>query len=65
MGTPLACAPTPTCRIRRARVCVRARGIGLCRTEHMFFGEADSDRPAMILADNEADRRKALNELGA
>ena len=41
-----------------------ARGIGLCRTEHMFFGE---DRlpivERMILADNEADRRKALDEL--
>ncbi|MGQ0732721.1 MAG: pyruvate, phosphate dikinase [Acidobacteriota bacterium] len=41
-----------------------ARGIGLCRTEHMFFGE---DRlpivQRMILADNEADRRKALDEL--
>jgi len=41
-----------------------ARGIGLCRTEHMFFGE---DRipivQRMILAENEADRRKALSEL--
>ncbi|MGH9147372.1 MAG: pyruvate, phosphate dikinase, partial [Vicinamibacterales bacterium] len=41
-----------------------AQGIGLCRTEHMFFGE---DRlpivQRMILADNEADRRKALEEL--
>jgi pyruvate,orthophosphate dikinase len=41
-----------------------ARGIGLCRTEHMFFG--DGRIPIvqrMILADNEADRRQALNEL--
>jgi pyruvate,orthophosphate dikinase len=41
-----------------------ARGIGLCRTEHMFFAE---DRlpivRRMILADNEADRRKAVMEL--
>ncbi|MDX1979573.1 MAG: pyruvate, phosphate dikinase [Bryobacteraceae bacterium] len=41
-----------------------AEGIGLCRTEHMFFGE---DRlphvQAMILADNEKDRRKALAKL--
>ena len=41
-----------------------AEGIGLCRTEHMFFSE---DRiPAireMIIADNEADRRKALAKL--
>jgi len=41
-----------------------ARGIGLCRTEHMFFG--DGRIPIvqkMILADNEKDRRAALNEL--
>jgi pyruvate,orthophosphate dikinase len=41
-----------------------ARGIGLCRTEHMFFGE---DRlpivQRMILADNETDRRAALAQL--
>ena len=41
-----------------------AEGIGLCRTEHMFFAE---DRlphvQAMILADNEKDRRKALAKL--
>jgi pyruvate,orthophosphate dikinase len=41
-----------------------ARGIGLCRTEHMFFG---GDRipivQRMILADNETDRRAALSEL--
>jgi pyruvate,orthophosphate dikinase len=41
-----------------------ARGIGLCRTEHMFFG--DNRIPIvqrMILADNERDRRKALDQL--
>ena len=41
-----------------------ARGIGLCRTEHMFF--ADDRLPIvrrMILADNEAERRAAVNEL--
>ncbi|MCC6365007.1 MAG: pyruvate, phosphate dikinase, partial [Bryobacterales bacterium] len=41
-----------------------AEGIGLCRTEHMFFGE---DRlphvQAMILADDEKGRRKALQKL--
>jgi len=41
-----------------------AEGIGLCRTEHMFFAE---DRiphmQAMILANNEKDRRKALKKL--
>ena len=41
-----------------------ARGIGLCRTEHMFFGEGRIPIvQQMILADNEADRRKALDEL--
>jgi pyruvate,orthophosphate dikinase len=41
-----------------------AEGIGLCRTEHMFFGP---DRIAamreMILADDEAGRKKALKKL--
>jgi pyruvate,orthophosphate dikinase len=41
-----------------------AEGIGLCRTEHMFMAE---DRlpvvREMILADNEAGRRKALERL--
>jgi len=41
-----------------------ARGIGLCRTEHMFFGEGRIPIvQQMILADNEADRRTALEEL--
>jgi pyruvate,orthophosphate dikinase len=41
-----------------------ARGIGLCRTEHMFFGENRIPIvQRMILADNEKDRRKALDEL--
>jgi pyruvate,orthophosphate dikinase len=41
-----------------------AEGIGLCRTEHMFFAE---DRiphmRTMIMADNEKDRRAALKKL--
>ena len=41
-----------------------AQGIGLCRTEHMFFGE---DRimkmREMILADDEAARRQALAKI--
>jgi pyruvate,orthophosphate dikinase len=41
-----------------------ARGIGLCRTEHMFFGEGRIPIvQKMILADNEKDRRAALAEL--
>jgi len=41
-----------------------AEGIGLCRTEHMFFGEKKIPHMrAMILADNEKDRRAALKKL--
>jgi pyruvate, orthophosphate dikinase len=41
-----------------------ARGIGLCRTEHMFFGEGRIPIvQRMILANNESDRRAALAEL--
>jgi pyruvate,orthophosphate dikinase len=41
-----------------------ASGIGLCRTEHMFFGEGRVDIvQRMILAEREADRRAALGEL--
>src|SRR5439155_18301694 len=43
-----------------------ARGIGLCRTEHMFFGE---DRlpivQRMSLADNPIDRKRPVLELQA
>src|SRR5205823_12612095 len=41
-----------------------AEGIGLCRTEHMFFAEGRIDHMrAMILAESEAERRKALKKL--
>jgi pyruvate, orthophosphate dikinase len=41
-----------------------AEGIGLCRTEHMFFGEQKIPHMrAMILADNEKARRAALKKL--
>lgn len=41
-----------------------ARGIGLCRTEHMFFtGDRIKAMREMILADNEEGRRKALDKL--
>ena len=41
-----------------------AEGIGLCRTEHMFFApNRISHMRAMILADNEKDRRAALKKL--
>ena len=41
-----------------------AEGIGLCRTEHMFFeGERRPVVQRMILATNDADRQVALDEL--
>ncbi len=41
-----------------------AEGIGLCRTEHMFFAEDRIEHMrAMILATNEKDRRAALKKL--
>jgi len=41
-----------------------AKGIGLCRTEHMFFeGSRIKAMREMILAKTEADRRKALDKL--
>jgi len=41
-----------------------AQGIGLCRTEHMFFGDDKIvAMRKMILADDEEGRRKALDEL--
>ena len=51
---------------RDAKVAVSfgAEGVGLCRTEHMFF-EADRIMAVreMIVADTEADRRKALEKI--
>ncbi len=41
-----------------------AQGIGLCRTEHMFFeGERIMAMREMILAENEEDRKEALTKL--
>ena len=41
-----------------------AEGIGLCRTEHMFFEEARINAVReMILADDEAGRRAALDKI--
>ncbi|MCF6170996.1 MAG: pyruvate, phosphate dikinase [Bacteroidales bacterium] len=41
-----------------------AKGIGLCRTEHMFFGdEKIIAMREMILAEDEAGRREALDKL--
>ncbi|HEX3697361.1 MAG TPA: pyruvate, phosphate dikinase [Polyangia bacterium] len=47
-----------------ASVAFGAEGIGLCRTEHMFFGEEKiGPMREMIVAENEADRRAALAKL--
>ena len=51
---------------RECKVAVEfgAEGIGLCRTEHMFFeGERLVRMREMILADDEAGRREALDKL--
>ncbi|MCZ6697587.1 MAG: pyruvate, phosphate dikinase, partial [Planctomycetota bacterium] len=41
-----------------------AEGIGLCRTEHMFFeGDRITAMREMILADSEPDRKRALDKL--
>lgn len=41
-----------------------AEGIGLCRTEHMFFGEGKIDAMReMILSDTAEDRKKALEKI--
>ncbi len=44
-----------------------AEGIGLCRTEHMFFDPSQPERinamREMILAENSDDRRRALDKL--
>ncbi|KPL67662.1 pyruvate phosphate dikinase [Erythrobacter sp. SG61-1L] len=55
-------AETPTdCRMARQ---FGAEGIGLCRTEHMFFDDARiTNVRHMIMADTEAGRRAALAKL--
>ncbi|MGH9468132.1 MAG: pyruvate, phosphate dikinase, partial [Terriglobales bacterium] len=51
-------------RDARAARSFGAEGIGLCRTEHMFFGEGKIEHMrAMILADDEKQRRAALRKL--
>ena len=48
---------------RRARA-FGAEGVGLCRTEHMFMAaDRQPKMQAMIMADDEAGRRAALDEL--
>jgi pyruvate,orthophosphate dikinase len=48
---------------RKARA-FGAEGIGLCRTEHMFFGDDRHEKMVrVILADDVEERRRALTEL--
>ncbi|MGB0652587.1 MAG: pyruvate, phosphate dikinase [Thermoplasmatota archaeon] len=48
----------------RASIALGAQGIGLCRTEHMFFGPGKIEHMReMILAADEDDRRAALAKL--
>ncbi len=48
----------------QASIALGAEGIGLCRTEHMFFGPGKIEHMReMILAKNESYRRKALDLL--
>jgi len=48
----------------KAAVNLGAEGIGLCRTEHMFFeGDRISYMRQMILADDKSERKKALDKL--
>ncbi|MGW2689669.1 pyruvate, phosphate dikinase [Streptomyces sp. NPDC001414] len=54
-------ADTPQDAVRARRF--GARGIGLCRTEHMFLGERRELVEAMILARDETDRKRALSAL--
>src|SRR3989344_5164616 len=37
-----------------------ARGIGLCRTEHMFFGQRLAEMKKMILKENKTETRKKM-----
>ncbi|MEQ1919210.1 MAG: pyruvate, phosphate dikinase, partial [Elusimicrobiota bacterium] len=48
----------------RTAIALGAAGIGLCRTEHMFFGEDRIPKVlAMILADSEMERHAAVKAL--
>ena len=48
----------------KAAIAFGAEGIGLCRTEHMFFeGDRITDVRRFILAENDADRKAAIKKL--
>ena len=51
---------------RRNAVAFGAEGIGLCRTEHMFFGEGKiGPMREMILADTVEDAQEGAGEAAA
>ena len=51
-------------RDTKKAVSLGAEGIGLCRTEHMFFDDERIPKiRKMILSDTEEERKKALDEL--
>jgi pyruvate,orthophosphate dikinase len=54
-------ADTPADAIRARHM--GAEGVGLLRTEHMFLGERKTYVERLILADDEADRKEALDAL--
>jgi pyruvate,orthophosphate dikinase len=54
-------ADTPEDAVRARRF--GAQGIGLCRTEHMFLGDRSPLVEALILADTDEERERALAEL--
>ena len=63
---PSQCGRTPTIRteFRPRRSNFGAEGIGLCRTEHMFFeGQKIDAVREMILSDSRAERERALAKL--
>jgi pyruvate,orthophosphate dikinase len=64
-GRRMTCAPTRKRRMMpRSRVNSALKGIGLCRTEHMFFeGDRILAVREMILAETEEGRRAALAKL--
>jgi len=48
----------------KAAIAFGAEGIGLCRTEHMFFeGDRITDVRRFILAENDRDRNRAIKKL--
>ena len=56
-------ANADTRRTPRAVAVWAAKGIGLCRTEHMFLGDRKRYVEKLILAETDEEREEALAEL--